>query len=58
MILRVLDQDGRVIHDCRQLGCSVSWDGFTIATGAPAKGRVNPGPPAGFAAKGDTARRI
>lgn len=58
MILRVLAQDGTVIHDCRRLGCTTSWDGYLIATGKPAPGRVKPGPPAGFAAKGDTARRI
>lgn len=58
MILRVLAQDGTVLHDCKQLGCTVSWDGFTIATGVPAPGRVHPGPPSGFTVKGDTARRI
>lgn len=57
MVLRVLDVDGTVLHDCRQLGCTVSWDGLEIATGLPVQGRVGDGIPAGFTVDGDTARR-
>lgn len=57
MVLRVVDRDGALLHDCRQLGCTVSWDGYTIATGAPAQGRKHPGVAPGFKIVGDTARR-
>lgn len=29
-ITRVLDATGRVIHDCDELGCEVSWDGVPL----------------------------
>lgn len=58
MVLRVLDRDGTVVHDCRQLGCVVSWDGYTIATGTPAQGRKQAGVAPGFKVAGDEARRV
>lgn len=57
MILRVLDRDGSVIHDCRALHCETSWDGVVIATGLPADGRVGDGIPPGYTVQGDEARR-
>jgi hypothetical protein len=57
MIVRVLDTDGTVVHDCAQLGCTTSWDGYVIATGEPAPGRSGAGVPDGFTVDGDTARR-
>lgn len=30
MITLVLDESGRIVHDCERDGCSVSWDGFIL----------------------------
>lgn len=30
MITRVLDSDGTVLHDCNEVGCTVSWDGIAL----------------------------
>lgn len=38
MILRVVDENGSVLHDCALAGCEVSWDGVEIATGVPVQG--------------------
>lgn len=58
MVLRVLAEDGTLIHDCLEMGCTTSWDGIVIATGEPAPGRVGDGIPAGYQVDGDTARRV
>jgi len=39
MVTKVLNHDGTVNHDCREIGCETSWDGVTIATGEPVEGR-------------------
>lgn len=43
-ITRVLDERGDLAHDCLQLGCEVSWDGYSLTDGTPAEGRSDPGP--------------
>lgn len=30
MITRVLGSQGQVLHDCRDAGCTVSWDGYAL----------------------------
>lgn len=35
MILRVLDANNNVLHDCKELGCSVSWDGYALRDLSP-----------------------
>lgn len=58
MVLRVVDRDGTVLHDCREMGCSVSWDGLEIATGKPAPGRPDRTQLEGFELVGEEARRV
>lgn len=64
MITRVLDRDGNVIHDCAELGCETSWDGYTILRaggelkqGDPLDGRTDPDPDA-WAVTGSQAREL
>jgi hypothetical protein len=39
----VLDEEGNVLHDCREAGCEVSWDGYSFATGERLEGAADPG---------------
>jgi hypothetical protein len=32
-ITLVLNSRGQVLHNCRELGCEVTWDGFDVVTG-------------------------
>jgi hypothetical protein len=41
MILKVLDVQGQVIHDCRKDGCTASWDGYAIKSGLKITGQVD-----------------
>ena len=49
MVIRVLDHNGTVIHDCADAGCDTSWDGYaiirdgaTLTQGEPVEGRTDP----------------
>jgi hypothetical protein len=30
MITKVFNEQGQLVHDCKESGCDVSWDGFVI----------------------------
>lgn len=55
MITRVLDHAGNIIHDCAEMGCETSWDGYDLKTGDPVEGRADINPQA-WTIDGDTAR--
>lgn len=55
MITRVEDSKGNALHDCKEAGCTVSWDGYQIADGQPVQGRQDPDPKAWVVQRG-TAR--
>ena len=42
-ITKVYDESGELIHDCDELGCDASWDGYSRETGEPLEGRTEPG---------------
>ena len=42
-IVKVYDAEGELVHDCKALGCEVSWDGYNLETGEPVEGRADPG---------------
>jgi hypothetical protein len=35
MILKVIGTNGDVLHDCKEAGCSVSWDGYALRDLSP-----------------------
>ena len=39
-ITRVLGADNRMLHDCAEAGCEVSWDGIELATGEKVEGAL------------------
>lgn len=41
MITKVLHYDGTVIHDCKALGCDVSWSGHNLETGELVEGATD-----------------
>lgn len=43
-IVKVYDAEGELVHDCKQNGCEVSWDGYDLETGERLDGATDPGP--------------
>lgn len=35
MILQVITASGEVLHDCRENGCTISWDGIALRDLSP-----------------------
>lgn len=56
MILRVEDERGETLHDCRASGCETSWDGYLIADGTPVQGRGDPDPAVWYLSQRGVAR--
>lgn len=55
MITRVYDAAGKLLHDCKEAGCTTSWDGYTIPGGEPVENRADPDPET-WDVHGDTAQ--